>query len=185
MTKRPVKTGDRLGPYTVLERLGRRGSGVLFRVLCNGCNQTMQRRSGTLLRAQVANAKGCIKCLGIGRRIPDVWCDDDCGSGRAITPEYAAWSQWKCKCYTPSHPRYDTVGGAGITMCEAWRESFQAFLADLGKRPDEQHVLALRKGATVVGPDTLTWTTRRDHWARVKEKPDAEATVIAADVATE
>ena len=39
----------------------------------------------------------------------------------------------RCKGDTESHRRIYV--GRGITVCDQWRQSFEAFLADVGRRP--------------------------------------------------
>jgi hypothetical protein len=60
------------------------------------------------------------------------------GSG---TPEYRAWAAAKSRCSNPNATGYERYGGRGITMCERWRESFPAFLEDMGPKPSPQHSL--------------------------------------------
>ena len=48
---------------------------------------------------------------------------------------YASWSDAKTRCYNTANKRYPEYGARGITMCQAWVDSFEAFLADMGERP--------------------------------------------------
>jgi hypothetical protein len=39
------------------------------------------------------------------------------------------------RCHRPTHARYSSYGGRGITVCERWRADFWAFIEDMGERP--------------------------------------------------
>lgn len=51
------------------------------------------------------------------------------------TRTYRKWSSMKARCYRPSHPAFEYYGGRGITVCDRWRDDYQAFLADMGEAP--------------------------------------------------
>ena len=55
--------------------------------------------------------------------------------GQTFTPEYAAWGNAIDRCSNPNAPQWPIYGARGITVCKRWRKSFEAFLADMGKRP--------------------------------------------------
>lgn len=57
------------------------------------------------------------------------------------TPEYRAWRNIKVRCYDNKNDHYKDYGGRGIKMCDAWLNSFETFLADVGFRPTPQHSL--------------------------------------------
>jgi hypothetical protein len=52
--------------------------------------------------------------------------------GQSKRSEYAAWCNAKKRCHDLTHPYYRWYGARGITMCDAWRNSFEAFFAELG-----------------------------------------------------
>jgi len=54
---------------------------------------------------------------------------------RSRSPEYKAWDNAKRRCEQPHDASYRNYGGRGITMCDRWRTSFEAFLVDMGPRP--------------------------------------------------
>lgn len=58
-----------------------------------------------------------------------------------ISPEHKAWAAIKQRCYNPNASKYKYWGGRGITVCERWLNSFENFLADMGKRPSDKHSL--------------------------------------------
>lgn len=64
--------------------------------------------------------------------------------GRTQTPEYKTWGAIKTRCYNPKHDGYARYGALGVKVCARWRESFDAFLADLGPKPDPKFKLVRR-----------------------------------------
>lgn len=40
------------------------------------------------------------------------------------------------RCYNPKKRSYEYYGARGITVCERWRTSFEAFLEDMGEPPE-------------------------------------------------
>lgn len=61
--------------------------------------------------------------------------------GATGTKEYVAWKGMIYRCENPTNNRWHRYGGRGITVCRKWRESFEAFLADVGPAPSPQHSL--------------------------------------------
>lgn len=62
------------------------------------------------------------------------------GSGVAIIngrprPEYVSWKAMLDRCYRRTDRCFSRYGGRGITVCDRWRNSFAAFLGDMGARP--------------------------------------------------
>lgn len=51
------------------------------------------------------------------------------------TPERSAWAEMISRCHYPKSPHFLRCGGRGIAVCNRWRDSFQSFLEDMGRRP--------------------------------------------------
>jgi len=49
--------------------------------------------------------------------------------GMSETKLYGVWLAMKRRCDLPTTTMYRYYGGRGITVCRAWRESFESFLA--------------------------------------------------------
>lgn len=60
-------------------------------------------------------------------------------SHTAPAPEYMAWQNMKARCYRPSSHRFEHYGARGITVCDRWRNSYENFLADMGRKPSPEH----------------------------------------------
>ena len=61
--------------------------------------------------------------------------------GKTETPEYNVWCNMKKRCYAKNDSHYKRWGGRGIVMCDRWKTSFSAFLADMGERPSDKHTI--------------------------------------------
>lgn len=51
------------------------------------------------------------------------------------SPTHNSWCAMKQRCSDPRHAQFAYYGGRGITVCDRWRSSYEAFVADMGERP--------------------------------------------------
>ena len=49
--------------------------------------------------------------------------------GKKGTRLYNIWGGMKKRCYNPAHKFYTRYGGRGITVCDEWKDNFEAFEA--------------------------------------------------------
>jgi len=58
------------------------------------------------------------------------------GLTREHSRTYNSYQHMKQRCCNATHPKFDNYGGRGISVCDRWMESFEAFLDDMGDRPE-------------------------------------------------
>lgn len=59
-----------------------------------------------------------------------------CDSPRKICRTYRKWSSMIQRCTNPNHPAYPHYGAKGTGVCQRWRDSYEAFKADMGEAPE-------------------------------------------------
>jgi hypothetical protein len=79
--------------------------------------------------------------------------------GMTKSTTYNTWKGMKARCHNPRSKDYPNYGGRGLVVCEQWRTSFEAFLADMGPRPSPRHSLDRRDNDKGYGPDNCRWIT--------------------------
>jgi len=76
------------------------------------------------------------------------------------TPVYQAWASILQRCYNPKHPHFDLWGGRGITVCQEWREGFEAFYRDMGPKPTPLHSIDRIDNDGNYEKTNCRWTTK-------------------------
>lgn len=121
-------TGKTFGRLVVIERAANRGKepGWLCQCVCG--NQRIVRSSS--LKSGMTTSCVCYRKELLTKRNLK---HSHSHRGR-LTPEYRSWIAAKDRCFNPKRRRFKDYGGRGITMCQKWRDSFEAFLAHIGPR---------------------------------------------------
>jgi len=126
MTKRLQLTGKQFDRLTATKYLG----GSRWECVCT-CGVVVSVTTNNLTKSRVRSC-GCLRLDGLLAR------STKHGHNRKgiRSVEYGAWANMIDRCENPARPEYHRYGGRGITVCKAWRDSFAAFFADMGKRPN-------------------------------------------------
>src|SRR5262249_26845864 len=82
--------------------------------------------------------------------------------GLSRTPEHVIWCGMLGRCRTPTNTLFPKYGAKGVTVCERWAESFDAFLADMGPRPTPEPSVDRVDRARGYEPGNCRWATRRE-----------------------
>lgn len=97
---------------------------------------------------------------------------------RRPSPEYRSWQSMRNRCLNPKATDYKYYGGRGIRIVPAW-DSFEVFLADMGRRPYPDSTLDRERGDEDYGPNNCRWASRRDQ-ARNRAYAKTQAWALAA-----
>lgn len=84
------------------------------------------------------------------------------GAAHGRSPEYRVWQSMKQRCHCASDTFYFKYGARGIRVCVQWRNSFENFLVDMGKRPTSKHQLDRKNGLQGYNPENCRWATCKE-----------------------
>lgn len=82
--------------------------------------------------------------------------------GLRYTPEYRVWKAIKYRCYSDKSDSYSYYGDRGITMCDEWKDDFEAFYRDMGPKPTPQHSIDRKDNDKGYSKDNCRWATQAE-----------------------
>lgn len=168
-------TGQRFGRLTAKTYIG---SKKKWKCRCD-CGRPALVRSNDIVRGKIQSC-GCL--LRERRGVSSF------KHGAGKTAEYRAWQGAKNRCRYSSREGYSRYGGRGIVMCDRWKNSFENFLEDMGKRPSRRHSLDRRNNNGDYEPGNCRWATpkqqanNKTHGRALRKLTDQQVREIKVDL---
>lgn len=110
--------GIRFGRLTVISYGGKIGTNAAWICKCD-CGNITKPIYGSSLRCGRTKSCGCIHREGLIHR--------NTTHGKYSSKLYGVWNCMKQRCNNPKNNRFHDYGGRGITVCNEWKDDFQAF----------------------------------------------------------
>jgi hypothetical protein len=141
--------GQRFGRLLVVERVENRKTVAAWRCVCD-CGTPVVRTGGGLRLGQSLSC-GCLrKEKLIARNVAS-------SDGQARHPLHETWRSMIRRCSEPAHNSFKNYGAVGVNVCSRWRESFAAFLEDMGPCPDGKTLDRYPNGSGNYEPGNCRW----------------------------
>lgn len=140
--------GRQFGRLTVIAPAANIGKAVAWMCECI-CGVIKPIRAYCLLRGD-SRSCGCLKLEG------NRFSHRDSNS-----PTYISWQSMRQRCRNPKGNRYHRYGGRGIHVCKRW-DSYENFLADMGKRPSIKHTIERKNSNNNYNKANCKWATQRE-----------------------
>lgn len=159
--RRPLDlTGQKFNRLTALRQEGRSGKHMLWACSCDCGSGIVKHVRASELVAGAVRSCGCIVKELARENVRTKLTTH----GKASSRVYRIWLGVKNRCLRKSYKQYNDYGGRGIKIVDRWMD-FEAFYADMGDPPSDDHSIERRDNDGNYEPGNCYWATRTQQGA--------------------